>query len=247
MAEVFVNSGDSEVLASAPSPVLQGSFIPGIDIPDAQDGFGLVTPLGGGATTRRYGDYGISAEVSAQNTQLNALSFGGLGGGYVYDLGGIGEQGLRGFPGPRGLPGITTVIGLPAYNSNFLTDLPHNLDSINDLGTASDKLVYTSAYTTYYKFTWVRTSIAAIKSWNDSAINTDASVLFITADAGIYISTDDGDSWSKKNPDSDTYIQGNCQASGGKAIVLGTANRDRGAILITSNYGIDWTEKTVTV
>ena len=59
-------------------------------------------------------------------------------------------EGLIGPQGPRGrdgLPGITTIIGFPG-NTNFLSDLPHNLDEINDLGTAADKLVYTTEYTT---------------------------------------------------------------------------------------------------
>jgi len=244
MAEVFVNSGDSESLASAPAPALQGSFIPGIDIPDAQDGFGLVTPLGGGPTARRYGEYGVSAEVSAQNTQLNGLALGGLGGGLTYDLGGFAEQGPRGFPGPQGLPGITTVIGLPAYNSNFLTDLPYNLDSINDLGTAANKLLYTSAYTGYLTFTWFNsghTIGAGSKNWDGVASDSDGSNLII-GETYIYISDDSGTTWTERRP-----------AGAASKIWKAIASDDDGSHLIagatpgrlytSSDGGVNWTER----
>ena len=46
MAEIFANSGEDSNSIAAPAPRLQGQFIPGIDDPDIQDGFGLITPLG---------------------------------------------------------------------------------------------------------------------------------------------------------------------------------------------------------
>jgi len=244
MAEFFSPSGESSDVAIS-APTLSGIFVPGIDNPNMADGLGIVVPWGSGRTVRKYGDYGPTSAGSSNDTQLRDLSSVGFsaGAGVTYNLEGLlGPQGIQ---GPPGRDGITTVVGWG--NSNFLTALPENIDQINDLGTAADKLLYTSAYTTHYKFVWEQTTIAAIKSWNDSDINTDASFFIIAADAGIYVSTNDGDSWAKKNPDSDTYEQSNCEASGGDAVVLGTEGRDRGAILITSNYGVDWTEKTVTV
>ena len=243
MGEIFVHSGEDSDSIVAPTPQLQGIFLPGIDTPDIQDGFGLITPLGGGATSRQYTQYGISNTISSQETQLNDLTMTPVGNQTFNFEGLIGPQGIPGLPGA---PGITQIVY--TSNSNFLTALPHNIDLINDLGTAVDQLIYTSAYGTTYNFVWTKTDIdAAINSWNDSGINTDASFLIIAADAGIYVSTDDGDTWNKYNPDSDTYEQTNCEASGGNAVVLGTSGKDRGAILVSSDSGVNWTEKTVTV
>jgi hypothetical protein len=246
MSDVFVNSGENSDNVVVPSPQLSGVFIPGIDNSFAVDGFGLVTPLGGGSTVRKYSDYGISAEVSQYNTQLtdlaNALTIGG--GGVSYNL--------EGLVGPRGLPGRdgTTLIihQWEGLNSNYLAALPHNLSLINQLGTASDKLIYTSAYTTTSNFVWEQTDIdTSVSSWNESSINTDASFFIIAADDGIYVSTDEGDNWTQYTPDSDAYEQTNCENSGGDAVVLGTDGKDRGAFLLTGDYGVNWSEVTVTV
>ena len=247
MGEAFVHSGENSNNAGVPAPRLQGIFLPGIDTPDMQDGFGLITPLGGGATARRYTQYGISDIISPGETELHDLTINPAGGQTFNFEGLIGPQGI---PGPPGAPGITQiVIGVGSNsNSSFLTALPENLDQINDLGTASSRMIYTSAYTAITNFVWTKTDIdATINSWNDSGINTDGSFLIIAADAGIYVSTDDGDSWDKYNPDADTYEQTNCESSGGDAVVLGTSGKDRGAILVTSDSGVNWTEKTVTV
>jgi len=246
MSELFSSSGQSTDVSVA-IPNLQNSFIPGLDNPNMADGLGIVYPLGGAGSARKYSEYGISAEGSLQDNFLDNLAqalYTPTGGGYEGIQGERGPQGLQGIPG---LPGISGVVSFPPMNSNYLTELPENIDQINDLGTAADKIIYTSTYTTYYKFTWVKTSIAAIKSWNESDINEDASLFIIAADAGIYVSTDDGDSWDKYNPDADTYLQANCAASGGKAVALGTGGRDRGAILISSDSGVNWAEKTITV
>lgn len=243
MAEVFVHSGEDSDGVAAPAPRLQGIFVPGIDAPDIQDGFGLITPLGGGATTRQYTQYGVSNIISAQETQLHDLSIAPAEGQTFNFEGLIGPQGI---PGPPGAPGIIQIIYTP--NSNFLTALPDNIDQINQLGTAADRLIYTSAYTATRNFVWTKTDIdSVVNSWNDSDINTDGSFLIVAADAGIYVSTDNGDTWNKYNPDSDTYEQTSCEASGGDAVTLGTSGKDRGAILVTSDYGVNWTEKTVTV
>ncbi|KKK76410.1 hypothetical protein LCGC14_2863910, partial [marine sediment metagenome] len=84
-----------------------------------------------------------------------------------------------------------------------------------------------------------------VKSWNDSDINTDGSFFIIAADAGIYISTNDGDSWRKDNPDADDYIQVSCAASNGRAVALGNTGREEGKIWTTTDYGVNWVEKTV--
>ena len=247
MSEVFTTSGGSSNITAGPPPLLRGLFIPAIDNSQFVDGFGLVTPWGGGNTSRRYRDYGISSEISQQSTQLNDIAQSltpAEGGGISLDL--EGPQGLRGFPGRDGIDGIIHVMGLNLpHNSNFVAALPHNLDLINDLGTASDKLIYTSAYTAYRNFVWTNSPIAAVSSWNDSDINVDASFLIIAGDDGIYISTDDGDSWGKDNPDDDTYIQVSCAAASGEAVVLGNTYRKDGIIWVTDDYGVNWSEKTV--
>lgn len=249
MAETFAHSGESSGNAAVPTPRLQGIFIPGIDSPNVQDGFGLITPLGGGLSARQYTQYGVSNITSSQETQLHDLGITPAEGNIFNFEGLIGPQGI---PGPPGAPGLLQVIMAPSFltvpNSSFLTALPPNIDGINQLGSAANTMVYVSSYDATRNFVWTKTDIApTIKSWNDSGINTDASFFIIAADAGIYISTDDGDTWTKYNPDSDTYEQTNCEASGGDAVTLGTAGKDRGAILVTSDYGVNWTEKTVTV
>lgn len=248
MSEIFVNSGEKSENIITPTPFLQGLFVPGIDNSLAVDGFGIVTPWGGGGTARKYRDYGISGDISRQSTQLYDLASSLIpaeGAGITYNWEGL--VGPQGIPGRDGLDGIIHIMGLNLpQNSNFLAELPHNIDQINNLGTTANKLIYTSAYTAYRNFVWAKTSIdSSIKTWNESDINEDASFFIIAGDAGIYISTDDGDSWDKDNPDGDTYIQANCTASGGKAIVLGETERASGTIWTTLDYGVNWSEKTV--
>ncbi len=243
MADIFGHSGEGSDNVVAPAPRLQGIFICGIDVTEFKVGFGLITPLGGGSSARQYTQYGVSDVISPQETQLHDLATPSAEGNVFNFEGLIGPQGI---PGPPGAPGIIQIIYPP--NSNFLTELPHNIDLINDLGTAADRLIYTSAYTATNNFVWTKTDIdAVVKSWNDSGINTDGSFLIIASDAGIYVSIDDGDTWNKYNPDSDSYEQINCESSGGDAVVLGTSGKDRGAILVSSDSGVNWTEKTVTV
>ncbi len=249
MAEIFSTSGINDGDIAVPSPQLQGLFIPGIDDSFAVDGFGIVTPWGGGSTTRKYSPYGISGDISTQNTQLYDLASSflpaeGKGFGTSFNF-----EGLKGDKGDPGKDGTILIIHQQdGVNSNYLTALPHNLDLINDLGTTADKLIYTSAYSTSQNFVWSNISVeSATNAWEDSDINTDATFHILVADTGIFVSTDGAATWAKKNPDTDSYVQSNCAASGGKAVVLGTDGKNRGAILLTSNYGVGWTEKTVTV
>ena len=199
MAEIFAISGGNESDLSVPSPVLQGVFIPGIDTPDFQDGFGLSTPLGGGPTARRYTGYGVSTEVSNQYTQLKGLSNLALAPGASYSF--------EGLIGPQGIPGrdgITTIIHIGAagpYNSNFLTALPNTVDQINDLGTDVNKMIYTSAYTPYRNDDWeeLQPTGAENTPWLALAVNSDGSVIIAAADTvanggtnKVYVSQDFG-------------------------------------------------------
>lgn len=244
MAEVFSSSGEKTDNVVVPTPRLQGLFLPGIDNPSTIDGFGTVIPWGGGSTARRYADYGISI---GRDTQLNDLASSFLPAAGVettYNFEGlIGPQGPA---GRDGIDGITQFIGAP--NSNFLATLPYNLDSINGLGTAADKMLYTNTYITTVNFVWTNSPIAsAVKSWNEADINDDASFLIIAGDVGVYVSTDDGDSWNTYDPNSEVSLQTQCADSGGKAVVLGETSRATGSIFVTENYGVAWTEKTVEV
>ena len=243
MAEVFVHSGSKIAGVGVPGPNLQGIFISEIDVPDSEDGFGLVVPFGGGSTARRYKNYGVSAEVSSQRTQLNSLSVaGGLGGDISYNFEGL--VGPQGIPGRDGLPGITTVIGLPAYNSNFLTALPHNIDEINDLGTAADKLVYTSAYTAYLTFTWFNsghTIGSGSRLWDAVASDSDGSNL-IVGDGYIYTSDDSGATWTQRRPAgaTDRTWQAIASDSDGSNLIVGALG---GRLYTSSDYGVNWVER----
>ncbi len=254
MAKLFPETGQSTDVAVSP-PNLRGVFIPGMDQPTFADGFGLVTPLGGGGSLRKYQEYGPSAEVDSDNTQLRNINqaLGAFGSSNsVYNFEGL--VGLPGVPGRDGLPGISLLFGIGSGGgggavsaTSGLLALPYNIDSINDLGTAADKLIYTSSYTTTVVFRWVNTPIAAVSSWNDSDINTEADFFIVAANAGIYISTDNGNNWSVNNPDADIYIQANCAAFGGKAVVLGETERTDGIIWTTVDYGVNWISKIVDV
>jgi len=256
VAEVFNISGESDGSVVAPSPQLQGLFIPGIDNPLASDGFGIVTPWGGGSTARRYGDYGISTEISSQSTQLYDLASNLVptGGGATFNLEGlIGPQGPQGPQGPPGPPGITGFSSLPygyvlPMNSNFLAAFPHNLDQINDLGTAANKLIYTDGYNSYYDeesfFEWESALFQPFI--NDMDVNDDGSFCVIADDDYIYTSTNYGISWGSAAPDSERYDFASCDGASGKAVVVGYPSAADGIIRVTTDYGVSWSEIEVT-
>jgi len=242
MAEVFTTSGESSDNVAVPSPILQGFLLPSIDNSQAVDGFGVVIPWGGGSTTRKYSDYGISAEVSRQSTQLNDLATGFIpGGGATYNL--------EGLVGPQGAPGKDGTILIihqgVGINSSYLTALPHNLDLINDLGTAVDKFIYTDAYTTYSETVWTeRTPIAnADNSWQSLASDSDGSNLI----AGLYIgrlftSANAGVSWTERQPAgaSDKYWGSVASDDDGSNLIAGVY---LGRLYTSANSGVNWTER----
>lgn len=241
MGEIFSTSGENSNNVGTPPPFLQGVFIPGIDNQEIQDGFGLVIPLGGGKTAKRYAPYGISIITGPQENQLYDLSKVPAEGANFSFEGLIGPQGIA---GRDGIDGIIQVIVAP--NSSFLTALPDTLDQLNILGTAIDKMLYTSAYTTTANFVWTNSPIAAVKSWNEADINDDATFHIIAGDVGIYVSVDTGSSWNTYDPNSEVYSQVQCADSGGKAVVLGADSSGTGSIWTTIDYGVNWVEKTVT-
>lgn len=244
MADIFVHSGEDNASVVAPTPRLQGIFIPGIDTPDMQDGFGLITPFGGGVTERQYTQYGISDIKSPQETQLHNLASIPAEGQTFNFEGLVGPQGI---PGPPGSPGIIQIIYGP--NSNFLAALPHNIDQINDLGTMANKLIYTNGYTSIYDydFTWTKTDIAEKMDWYDIDLNIDGTFFLVIESGGVYISTDKGDSWTDVSPGEIdySYSGGSCPGTVGKAVLRGWTDESQSIVWTTINYGVNWTEKTV--
>ena len=245
MSELFVNSGENSDITSGPTPQLQGLFLPGMDNPLAVDGLGIVTPWGGGGTAREYTEYGYAPE---QNTQLNDLASSLIpagGGGLSYGL--QGDQGLQGIPGPQGLPGIITVMGLNLpQNSNFVAALPHNIDQINQLGTAADKLIYTDTLGTYYsEFIWTERQPAGDVGidYVSIASDSDGSNLIVAVDGGrLYTSDDYGATWTERTPAgaTDKNWQSVASDDDGSHLVAAILG---GRLYTSSDSGVNWIER----
>ena len=243
MAEIFTTSGENNDSVVVPPPLLQGVFIPGIDDSQALDGFGLVTPFGGGNSTRKYGDYGLSAEVSGQDTQLrdlaNAFVPGGVG-GINYNLEGL--VGPQGIPGLNGIDGVTTLLHLfGAPNSSFLTALPHNIDLINQLGTAADKLIYTDTFSSFGGITWAESRPAGDvnKTWQSLASSSNGGNLIAGTTLRLYTSNDSGATWAERQPAGAVNknwqdVASNSDGSQLVAVVLGDK------LYISTDYGDTW-------
>jgi hypothetical protein len=245
VSEVFTSSGESSDITAGPSPRLQGLFLPGIDNPQFVDGFGIVTPWGGGSTARRYGDYGIIPDRETQLKDLASSLIPAEGGGISF--GAEGPRGLQGLPGPQGLPGIITVMGLNLpQNSNFLAALPHNLDLINDLGTAANRLIYTNAYNTYTEIVWVERQPKgdANEDWYGLASDADGSHLIAGARPGrLWTSADSGANWTERRPGGDTNMNWSGVASDDDGSNLIAGNATIGRLWTSANSGANWTER----
>lgn len=246
MAELFSQSGQSEDVAVA-APNLQGIFLPSLDNPTMPDGFGLSFPLGGGPTRRQYLEYGVGGDNTSYDTLLTDVSNSVLGGaGVSYNFEGL--LGPQGPPGPPGPPGQVGLLGLPSANSNFLTALPDTLDQINDLGTAVDKMLYTSAYTSYRNDIWLdfQPTGAEDTAWGELASDSDGSHLIIAALSGrIYTSADSGATWIERRPagDSDYTWKAVDISSDGSymlAVKLDTVH-------LSTDYGVNWSAITPSV
>jgi len=240
MAEFFSPSGDSSNVA-VPPPDLPSMFVPGMDNPNMDDGLGIVIPWGSGGTVRKYADYGPSVAGTQNDTLLRGLSLGELGTRATYNFEGL--LGPQGIPGPAGKDGITTIVGWGSGNSNFLTALPENLDQINDLGTAADKLLYTSSYTGYLTFSWAnRTPTGSgAKYWDAVASDDDGSFL-VVGETYIYTSADSGANWTERQPAgavSKIWVALDSDADGSNLI----AGVKGGRLYTSINSGVDWTER----
>jgi len=242
MAELFAAPGGSANVGIA-APNLQGIFVPSADSPEFIDGFRLVVPLGGGKTSRISLEYGISAEVDSESTLLDSL-INAPGTNVSYNFEGL--VGPQGPPGPRGPSGIIGIFGMQGYASPAgVIQLDDTLQQVSPTWVDANSILYASQLNIFWYGTWEKMDIANVNSWNESSINNDGSFLVITADTGIYYSTDGGNSWNQTDPNGESYIQTNCADSGGKAVVLGEDSRQDGKILVTNNSGQTWTEKIV--
>ena len=249
MAELFANSGENSDNATVPTPRLQGIFIPGIDAPNIQDGFGLITPLGGGLSARQYTQYGVSNIISPQETQLHDLAITPAEGNIFNFEGLIGPQGI---PGPPGAPGLIQVITahkysfLTAPNSSFLTELPHNIDQINQLGTAVDQLIYTDTYETTSgpasSDETPQSEELEDKNWNVMVSDSDGSNLMSGISTGrLYTSDNYGTTWTERQPAGPVVQQWAAGASDsdGSFLVVAAYN---GRLYTSNNSGVTWVE-----
>lgn len=246
MSELFANSGQNANNMAVAAPFLDGDFVAGIDNPTATDGFGLVIPLGGGTTTRRYSDYGISsAEATSEQSQLNDLSsFVATGDNIVYNLEGL--LGPQGEKGDKGDPGQIIIQNIGS--TNYLTSIDEIVQEIINNWTTSDTIIYTSGSSVYWNSAWEKMSIdAAVKNWNESDIDEDGSFMIIAANEGIYVSTDTGDTWDKKNPTVEEFEKISCSENGNKVVGLGNVGKTLATILVSPDYGENWSEVTITV
>ena len=244
MSELFSSSGIKDENLVTPTPQLQGLFLPGIDNPQAVDGFGIVTPWGGGSGTRKYNDYGISSDISNQSTQLHDLASSltpAEGGGITYSFEGlVGPQGIRGKDGTTLI--LHEYVGL---NSSYLTALPHNIDQINALGTAIDKLVYTDSYNTYFIFNSTERQPAGDvnKNWSALASDDNGSNLIAGISGGrLYTSDDSGATWTERQPGGDSDFNWRLVASDSDGSHLMAAVYG-GRVYTSSNSGVTWTEQ----
>lgn len=249
MSLLYNESGKLSEL-SVPSPVFQGDYIRAIDFPVVDDGFGLVTPWGCGGTSRKSTIYGPSAEGSAEETGIGALS--GLGGADVsYDFEGlIGPQGPAGPQGPPGLTGIISLAGPNATSTPGLLDLNSILQEVTDIWTDVDKMVYSNQVTISWADDWRQLSISDNTEAEPRCIDTSYTGTFVivgpSEENGVYISTDVGRSWTKKTPAEEEFIRVQCSGDGANAIIWGIDDVSSGVFWASDDYGENWSQITVT-
>jgi hypothetical protein len=241
MAQLFQESGDTSNVESA-SPTLWGEFVAGIDNPMQTDGLGLVTPWGSGATARAYLEYGINVPQSPDDTLLQSLgAASGSGALFTYSVNGV--VGPQGEMGPQGPPGITTIqtILYPVTSG----DLGSVLKQLEAWNAAEDTIPYGATSHIEWEERWVKMDVAAIRTWNDAAVDEDGSFMLIASDSGIHVSTDSGVTWALKTPTDEDFLFVDVSDASGNAVALGDTGKSNGELWVSSNYGANWTKVTI--
>jgi hypothetical protein len=239
MSQIFQNSGD-QTSAEAVSPTLRGLYLAGIDNPMQADGLGIVIPWGSGATARAYLEYGINDPQSPDDTFLQGLGMA-TGTPLAFTLDGL--TGPQGEMGPQGPPGITTIqsILFPVTSG----DLSSVLKQLEAWNAAEDTIPYGSSSHIEWEERWVKLDIAAIRTWNDIAIDEDGSFLLIASDSGIHVSTDSGDNWTTRTPEAVEFECVGVSDATGNAVALDGTNKADGIYWKSTDSGANWSQVTV--
>lgn len=242
MSELFANSGQIENNYSLNAPQLDGDFLSSIDNAAYSDGLGLVIPLGGGGTARRYSDYGVSpVDVPTTNIQsAEAYNLATGGSNLSYNISGlVGPQGEKGEKGDPGEIQVYTIGG------NFLTGLGRDLSSYNTglSGIDVNSFLYTSEVLLVGgSFSWAETQPLGDTGglWFDAATNDDGSklALVVSSTNSLYLSDDYGGSWAG------SFAGVNLQsvASNKDGSVLGINGAYE--LWISTDGGDNWSERT---
>jgi len=236
MSELFSQSGQSEDVAVS-APLLQANFIPAIDKLNMQDGFGIVTPLGGGATSRSYLEYGGTGEVSSYNTLLNDITRSLIpsAGGGEFNVNIEGMIGPQGIPGQNGLPGVTSIINMAGPSGLFA--LSDQLQQLNLLGSAIDQMIYTVGIKYYNNWTDKTPSTPQI-NYGNLACDSDMSHILIAAFSSyLWVSTDSGDTWNYAIESVQNWSCAACDSDGSNMI----AGYSTGRLFMSTNSGASGT------
>jgi photosystem II stability/assembly factor-like uncharacterized protein len=247
MSQLFSNSGQFEDLGVS-APTLQNQFIPAIDKAEFVDGFRIVVPLGGGKTQRNFLEYGLSAEVSSQETQINDLSSLSLTPASYSFEGLVGPQGPI---GPKGDPGKVIVQQI-LFPFTGMVGLDDTLEQIEGLGETianagvGDKIIYVSSVTEHGgESAWGEKQPAGDTNyyWNTVAMDSDGSNLIAAANTGrLYTSDDSGTTWEERQPAGDTSKNWNGVASDSDGSNL-IAAASSGRLYTSSDSGETWIER----
>ena len=236
MSELFSQSGQSEDVAVS-APLLQANFIPAIDKLNMQDGFGIVTPLGGGATSRSYLEYGGTGEVSSYNTLLNDITRSLIpsAGGGEFNVNIEGMIGPQGIPGQNGLPGVTSIINMAGPSGLFA--LSDQLQQLNLLGSAIDQMIYTVGIKYYNNWTDKSPSSPQV-NYGNLACDSDMSHILIAAFSSyLWVSTDSGDTWNYAIESAQNWACAACDSDGSNMI----AGYAPGPLYISTSSGASGT------
>jgi photosystem II stability/assembly factor-like uncharacterized protein len=134
-------------------------------------------------------------------------------------------------------------LNLP-QNSNFLTELTHNLGLINDLGTAADKMIYTDSFSSHGGVTWAESRPAGDvnKNWQSLASSGSGGNLIAGNTLRLYLSDDKGVTWAESRPAGNVNRNwwGVASDSDGSNLIAAAFG---GRLYTSSDYGVTWIER----